>query len=542
MDADPLLENLMGQLGDFGNYQRRQHLLHILSSFLAGIHMLSLTFIAPTPNHRCFIESLDNNSSSYDLGNSSILSSYIPLNKDGDLDSCLKYVYADTNETATCNGNYVFDTSYYKSSRVIEWGLVCGERWKRALLQSVYMFGVLNGAVFLGSLADTFGRKPIFYFSGILQLVFGVASAFVSNYYVYAVLLFFYGAFGSSGSYVTGFVLSMELVGPSKRTLCGTAFSISFAVGVMVVAFWAWLIPNVELLQVVYGLHSLVLIGHWWLVDESIRWLWGQGRVKEAVAIAKKAVEMNGKHLINNYHDGRAATNRVREEEESYGVMDLFRTPNLRCRTLNVAYNWFANSLVYYGLSFNIGTLPGNPFFILFLNGLAEFPGYFIVIVLSDRTGRRSLSSLLLFLGGLSCVVIAFIPRGSIVTAIAMLAKIAVAGSFAIIYNFTAELYPTVIRNSAVGISAMAARTSGMITPQIILLDSIGREIPTIIFGCVAIVAAFLALFLPETLNKEMPQTLEDGENFGRGDTGFRTLSRAISRRRYREAGTRLHR
>lgn len=63
--------------------------------------------------------------------------------------------------------------------------------------------------------------------------------------------------------------------------------------------------------------------------------------MKEAVAIAKKAVEMNGKHLINNYHDGRAATNRVREEEESYGVMDLFRTPNLRCRTLNVAYNWW---------------------------------------------------------------------------------------------------------------------------------------------------------------------------------------------------------
>lgn len=73
-----------------------------------------------SPFCRCFIESLDNNSSSYDLGNSSILSSYIPLNKDGDLDSCLKYVYADTNETATCNGNYVFDTSYYKSSRVIE--------------------------------------------------------------------------------------------------------------------------------------------------------------------------------------------------------------------------------------------------------------------------------------------------------------------------------------------------------------------------------------------------------------------------------------
>ncbi len=149
------------------------------------------------------------------------------------------------------------------------------------------------------------------------------------------------------------------------------------------------------------------------LIDESIRWLWGQGRITEAVVIAKKAVEANGKHLINNYHDGRAATNRVKDEENSYGVMDLFRTPNLRCRTINVAYNWFANSLVYYGLSFNIGTLPGNPFFILFLNGaLAEFPGYLIVIGLADRTGRRSLLSLLLFLGGFACVVIAFIPRG----------------------------------------------------------------------------------------------------------------------------------
>jgi hypothetical protein len=141
--------------------------------------------------------------------------------------------------------------------------------------------------------------------------------------------------------------------------------------------------------------------------------LWGQGRIKEAVAIAKKAVEMNGRHLINNYQDPRLpCSNRVKNEEESYSSVDLFRTPNLRCRTLNVAYNWFANSLVYYGLSFNIGTLPGNPFLILFLYGLAEFPGYGIVIGLVDRTGRRPLSSFLLFLGGFACVIIAFIPRG----------------------------------------------------------------------------------------------------------------------------------
>jgi hypothetical protein len=45
--------------------------------------------------------------------------------------------------------------------------------------------------------------------------------------------------------------------------------------------------------------------------------------------------------------------------------------------------------------------------------------------------------------------------------------------------------------------------------------------VPTIVFGCMAIAASLVALFLPETLNKELPQSLEDGENFGKGDTAF---------------------
>lgn len=31
------------------------------------------------------------------------------------------------------------------------------------------------------------------------------------------------------------------------------------------------------------------------------------------------------------------------------------------------------------------------------------------------------------------------------------------------------------------------------------------------------IIGGFLALFLPETLDQELPQTLQDGENFGIG-------------------------
>jgi len=107
------------------------------------------------------------------------------------------------------------------------------------------------------------------------------------------------------------------------------------------------------------------------------------------------------------------------------------------------------------------------------------------------------------------------------VTSLAMFAKIAMAGCFAVIYNYTAELFPTVVRNSAVGLCSMSARMGGMLTPQITLLDSLDKSIPPLVFGGIAVLAAFTGLFLPETLHKEMPQSLVDGENFGRGDTAF---------------------
>jgi MFS transporter, OCT family, solute carrier family 22 (organic cation transporter), member 16 len=57
---------------------------------------------------------------------------------------------------------------------------------------------------------------------------------------------------------------AMELVGPSKRTICGISFQAAFATGVMLVAAWGSVIADRQLLQVIYGLHSLLLIPHYW--------------------------------------------------------------------------------------------------------------------------------------------------------------------------------------------------------------------------------------------------------------------------------------
>uniref|UniRef100_U5EUX6 Putative integral to membrane n=1 Tax=Corethrella appendiculata TaxID=1370023 RepID=U5EUX6_9DIPT len=526
MAVDHILEELMGMLGDFGRYQGFQFFLHVLSGLLAGLHMLTLVTVAAVPDHRCYIDELDTNVSTT-LWNSTRLLDYIPTKEDGSLQSCQRF--GPDNTTIPCT-SYVYDDTYYKSSRTIDWTLVCDRRWMGAIAQTFYMLGVFTGAVTLGGLADKIGRKKVFCWSGLLQLILGVGVAFIPEYISFVVVRFIYGIFGSAGSYITGFVLTMELVGPSKTTICGISFQAAFAFGIMIVAGWGALIKDCILLQAVYGLHACLLLAHWFVMDESPRWLWMQGRFHEAVDIVAKGVAMNkrGIQVDKEYFLSKAKTSaRVSDTGGSSnraGLSDLFKTPNLRKMTLNVCLCWFANSLVYYGLSLSAGKLYGNPFLILCLLALVEMPSYIATVLLLDRLGRRSITSTLMILGGICCIVAANIQQGTTEsTSIVMLGKLFIAGSFAVIYNYSAELFPTVVRNSAMGLGSMCARLSGALTPLITLLDSFDPKVPSIIFGVVALVSGTWVLFLPETMGKPMPQSIEDGENFGKGDTCFTT-------------------
>lgn len=485
--------------------------------------MLSLVTVAAVPEHRCFIDGVDTNETIAPW-NSPEIRAAIPI-KDLGVYSCSMF---SENQTIVPCKSYVYDHTYYKSSRAIEWNYVCEKRWMISIAQTVYMLGVFTGAVVLGGLADKYGRKPIFCWSALLQTVFGVGVAFIPSYIPFLIVRYLYGIFGSAGSYITGFVLTMELVGPSKRTPCGIAFQAAFAGGIMLVAGWGAFIPDRFLLQVVYGLHGLLLFGHWWLMDESPRWLWTQGRREEAVRIVAKGVRINGKGipLDKQYYLTKAKVNNGAvggdEVAAKVGISDLFKTPNLRHRTLNVCFCWFANALVYYGLSLSTGKLNGNPFLILFIMGLVEFPSYISLVFVLDVLGRRSITSTLMLIGGACCIYAAFVEQGStLATTVVMLGKLTIAGSFAVIYNYSAELFPTVVRNSAMGLTSMWARLSGALTPLITLLDSFDPTIPAVIFGTISLLSGLWVLLLPETMDQPMPQSIADGERFGDGDTAF---------------------
>nr|XP_018902798.1 PREDICTED: organic cation transporter protein isoform X1 [Bemisia tabaci]XP_018902799.1 PREDICTED: organic cation transporter protein isoform X1 [Bemisia tabaci]XP_018902800.1 PREDICTED: organic cation transporter protein isoform X2 [Bemisia tabaci] len=538
MGADQDLEDLMSHIGDFGKYQLRQYLLLSLAAVCAGLHMLTSVTVSAVPKHRCAIPEVEVNGTVLDWNSTEVRSWMVP-DKDGTgYSQCLLHDEYK-NVTFKCDA-WIYDHTYYKSSRAIEWNMVCDRRWMGAISQMLYMLGVFSGAVVLGSLADTYGRKKIFYISAIGQLAAGVSVAFVKNYVTFVTLTYIYGIFGSAGAFITGYVLAMEIIGASKRTFYGIGMQIFFASGICLVAFWGWLIKDRVWLQLVYGLHSVLLIGHWWLIDESPRWLWANGRREEAVEIVERAMRVNdpgasmdtgrflkglkGKEKNEKEREANGDHEDLHEPRPNLGILDLFKTPQLRMRSLIVCLNWFAASLGYYGLSLGASRMEGNPYATLFFMAFIEAPCYFIVMAYMDRTGRRSMNSTFLLVGAVSLLAATLIPKTSpamqhLVTYVIYIGKFCVSGSFAIIYNYSAELFPTVLRNTGIGVGSMCARFAAATTPLISLLDSFDERIPMFLFSIIVLVSGVLSMLLPETVNQPMPNSVEDGENFRVGDT-----------------------
>jgi len=82
------------------------------------------------------------------------------------------------------------------------------------------------------------------------------------------------------------------------------------------------------------------------LIDESPRWLWGQGRKEEAIKIIQKALKTNNitmpiilekEQMVSLNNDELDKEN---NQNQSYSILDLFKTPNLRKNTINICLYW----------------------------------------------------------------------------------------------------------------------------------------------------------------------------------------------------------
>ena len=254
-----------------------------------------------------------------------------------------------------------------------------------------------------------------------------------------------------------------------------------------------------------YSVPCAIFLSYYWITPESIRWLMSQGRKEEARALIQKTAEVNKVNLPESLLNAMEATVEKELEEEAshsktYTMVDLFRYPHMRVKSIILMISWVVCASLYYVLLLDQTELSDNPFLGFLMTCSVQMPGYFYVIFTLEHPffGRkRSLCGFLIF-SGLCLFCHPLLPPGVAWLSIAfsVFGRFCANCSYTILHLFSAEQYPTVVRGIGIGLSYVVSRFGSILAPYILLL---GHFSP-IIFGVSAVFAGVSVSYTHLTL------------------------------------------
>ncbi|XP_027694089.1 solute carrier family 22 member 7 isoform X2 [Vombatus ursinus] len=479
--------------------------------------------MAAVPIHHCTLPAQDllNNLTQ----ETAWLEAYLPRELDGSLSSCYRYLYphslsnasqgAGEDQIVPCPEGWEYDQSQFYSTIATQWDLVCERKGLNRAISTLFFIGVLVGAVIFGYLSDRFGRRPLLLVTYVSTLALGLVSAFSVSYIMFVITRSLTGV-AIAGFTIIVLPLELEWLDVEHRTVAGVLSSTFWSGGVMLLALvgylirdWRWLLLAVTL-PCALGILSL-----WW-VPESARWLLTQGRIKEAQHYLLQCAALNGRPQAREKLSIEALS-LVAEREKVVrrpSYLDLFRTPRLRHISLCCMVVWFGVNFSYYGLSLDLSELGLNMYQTQLLFGAVEVP-FKMIVYLSVRYAGRRFTQVGALLGtALTVGANLLLPSGLVAWRLVL--KVTGKGfseaSFTTAYLFTSELYPTVLRQTGLGLTSLVGRFGGSLAPLATLLEGIWPPLPKVTYSGIALLASATALLLPETRNAKLPETIQDVE------------------------------
>ena len=566
-------DEILKHIGQFGKYQIRIHFLLWLVSAASGLAVVVWAFTGFNTKYRCPIPQCESQGSAsyYDpssLSSSNHNSSSVPSLPDYAISgipeitrgaekhrcnyyaidgaeftaepneaSCEKYLKdlkTDKKIEKSCSqSDLIFDTSIVTSSIVSEYDLTCGNFALRNIIGSTYMLGLLFGSMFFGIISDKYGRMTALMIAILFVVVSALLGAVIPTLGAFGFFRFITGM-GGMGCFMVTFVIAVEYVGFKYTMLIGIVIEVPFALGEILLGIEALYIRDWYTLQLVAYLPWAVLLGLWFLIPESPRWLMSVGRYEEAITIVNKAAKVNGATIPEELLDVTKACEKKEDftqiepaGDHQPSIKDLFVPKLMAFRTLNMFYQWFAVTMCYYGLTFASTSLGGDPHTNYLLGVCIEIPAYIFCILVMDCWGRRPILSFCQAIAGVSCIIAGLLfeeieDNKALVPAqvfFSLVGKFMASANFAIIYVYTAELYPTIIRNSAIGACSCIARVGAILALVLQLLSAFYKPAPMLIMGAVAILAGILALMFPETVGNRLPESMEEAKNIGKNNS-----------------------
>ncbi|XP_077973372.1 solute carrier family 22 member 15-like isoform X3 [Styela clava] len=370
---------------------------------------------------------------------------------------------------------------------VSQWDLTEDRSWIPGFLQSIFYVGFMPGTIVFGQLSDRYGRKKI--------------------------------------------------------SVIGALGAIGFTANMLAFLWVAYLYPSWRQMYFITTIPGILGFVFLYIVPESPRWLLSRGKPDSAEEVMQKLSRWNGSPhteyallpgnakerqdedhqnenrlmLQQNYEYAQQEQDASRDEEGS--IIDLIRKPVLRYRAAILSLQWFTASFVFYGITLGSGSFSSNFYVAYLISGLSQLPSIPFTIYLMERrwAGRRR--TLVCFVGlAALCMFVMYIvsfgqDRSNYKLTLLVFGKLGICGAFDLIYVYTAELFPTVVRNVGLGSMSFWARVGGVIAPFLANLAVFsGSNDPFLAFGIEGLLSSVFAAFLPETRARLIPNTFEEAE------------------------------
>lgn len=360
------------------------------------------------------------------------------------------------------------------------WDLTQGQL---GFIGSAAPFGFFFGAILAGYLGDRIGRKNVMMYALAVYALFSVVAALAPNYEVFLVARIFAGLGAGAESVIIAPFIS-EFIPPKRRgwfigSLAGF-FSFGFVLAALIGRFvvpigedgWRWA-------QVVTAIPILMLL--WWRrsLPESPRYLASKGRIAEATQIVdtfedkvRKATGMVELPPVDE------ETEHLVEENRKSGFLAALKamwSKEHRRDTSVIWIIWFVITFSYYGFFSWIPTLlvdkgitVTTSFSYSIIIYLAQIPGYFSAAYLNDKIERKYTIAIYLLGSALSAFWLSQAEQETTVVIAAAVLSFFLNGTYAGVYAYTPELFPTWMRATGSGFASAIGRVGSILAPSII--------------------------------------------------------------------------
>lgn len=132
-----------------------------------------------------------------------------------------------------------------------------------------------------------------------------------------------------------------------------------------------------------------------------------------------------------------------------------------------------------------------------------------------EKIGRKKTLFLGMIGSGIFCIVSEFVGGDLAKTITFVIGKMLITIAFSCLYIYTIEVFPTNLRHRLFSICSVVGRIGSILAPLTpIMGQNVWSRLPLILFSVFALSSALFLCALPETLNKKLPDTVDEAFNW----------------------------